>query len=245
MILKYPVKTYIQITQGYISNKHYGADLGFCSSSRWNDNSLVTNKKLPYDGVNHTIISPADGVVEAIRNDYATKDKGGSSYGNYVRINHGSGVVTMHAHFIKGSVCVKAGQSVKMGDKIGLMGTTGRSNGVHLHTEVRINGVKKDPLKYYSAYPDQALGSNIIEKKYTILYYNEDNKYNLTRTLMQGHTGNDVKAMQSIVGTYADGVFGKNTLSKVKEYQKSHNLQVDGKVGKNTAHSFGWLYKNK
>ena len=51
--------------------------------------------------------------------------------------------------------------------------------------------------------------------------------------------------MQKVVGTKADGVFGKNTLAKVKTWQKNHGLKVDGIVGRDTAHSFGWLFKGK
>ena len=70
-------------------------------------------------------------------------------------------------------------------------------------------------------------------------------QYNLTRLLKKGCKGSDVKEMQKVVGTKADGVFGKNTLAKVKTWQKNHGLKVDGIVGKDTAHSFGWLFKGK
>lgn len=70
-------------------------------------------------------------------------------------------------------------------------------------------------------------------------------QYNLTRLLKKGCKGSDVKEMQKIVGTKADGIFGKNTLAKLKKWQTNHGLKVDGIVGKNTAHSFGWLFKGK
>lgn len=70
-------------------------------------------------------------------------------------------------------------------------------------------------------------------------------KFNLTRLLKKGCKGNDVKEMQKIIGTTADGIFGKNTLAKLKKWQTNHGLKADGIVGKNTAHSFGWLYKGK
>ena len=70
-------------------------------------------------------------------------------------------------------------------------------------------------------------------------------KYNLTRLLKKGCKGSDVKEMQKVIGTKADGIFGKNTLAKVKTWQKNHKLKADGLVGKDTAHSFGWLYKGK
>lgn len=70
-------------------------------------------------------------------------------------------------------------------------------------------------------------------------------QFNLTRLLKKGCKGNDVKEMQKIIGTKADGVFGKNTLAKLKTWQKNHGLKADGVVGANTAHSFGWTFKNK
>lgn len=70
-------------------------------------------------------------------------------------------------------------------------------------------------------------------------------QFNLTRLLKKGCKGNDVKEMQKIIGTKADGVFGDKTLSKLKTWQKNHGLKVDGICGKDTAHSFGWLFKNK
>ena len=71
-------------------------------------------------------------------------------------------------------------------------------------------------------------------------------QYNLTRLLKKGCKGSDVKEMQKIVGTKADGVFGNATLKKLKTWQKNHKgLKVDGVVGRDTAHSFGWLFKGK
>ena len=79
-------------------------------------------------------------------------------------------------------------------------------------------------------------------------------KYNLTRLLKPGCRGNDVKDLQAElqrrgynIGKYGvDGIFGKNnscTSKAVKKFQKDNRLFADGKVGKNTAHKLGWLYK--
>ena len=71
-------------------------------------------------------------------------------------------------------------------------------------------------------------------------------KYNLTRLLKKGVAGEDVKELQrTLKGLSIDGIFGNKTLAKVKAFQKSKKLYADGKVGKNTAHALGWLYKGK
>lgn len=67
-------------------------------------------------------------------------------YGNYVVINHGNGYSTLYAHMVTGSVVVQAGQVVKQGQKLGTMGSTGRSTGTHLHFEIRSPSGNVDPL---------------------------------------------------------------------------------------------------
>lgn len=68
-------------------------------------------------------------------------------YGNRVEIDHGNGMVTTYSHM--SSLNVKAGQRVTAGTKIGTMGTTGDSTGVHLHFEVFVNGEMVNPRNYF------------------------------------------------------------------------------------------------
>ena len=70
-------------------------------------------------------------------------------YGLMVEIEHGRGLVTRYAHTSK--VLVKAGDLVKRGQLIGLVGTSGRSTGPHLHFEVLVEGVQQDPAKFLAA----------------------------------------------------------------------------------------------
>lgn len=69
-------------------------------------------------------------------------------YGNTVIIDHGDGYWTLYAHMRNNSISVKVGDSVTTGDKLGEVGTTGRSTGNHLHFEVRKNYEYVDPKPY-------------------------------------------------------------------------------------------------
>ena len=71
-----------------------------------------------------------------------------SSYGNYVMIYHSNGTYTLYAHM--SSLAVTAGQSVTKGDTIGYVGSTGWSNGPHLHFEIRNSGGTIDPTQFFS-----------------------------------------------------------------------------------------------
>ncbi|WP_151733366.1 M23 family metallopeptidase ['Paenibacillus yunnanensis' Narsing Rao et al. 2020] len=69
-----------------------------------------------------------------------------SGYGNVVIVNHKNGYVTYYGHLK--SISVSVGQKLSQGSKIGIMGSTGRSTGTHLHFEIRKNGTAVNPMKY-------------------------------------------------------------------------------------------------
>ena len=69
-----------------------------------------------------------------------------NGFGKTVIINHGSGFKTLYAHNAK--INVSKGMRVKRGKVISKMGTTGRSTGIHLHFEIRVNGKPANPLRY-------------------------------------------------------------------------------------------------
>ena len=83
-----------------------------------------------------------DGVVT-----YVSPNQYGS-YGWHCMISHANGYVTLYAHQ-RVKPIVKEGQTVKKGQVIGYVGTTGSSTGNHLHFELRVNGVRKDVLALY------------------------------------------------------------------------------------------------
>lgn len=104
------------------------------------------------------VIAIADGVVTTYSNsckhNYGKKPLKtccGSGYGNYITINHGTKdgktYVAYYAHL--GSIVVSKGQSVKKGQIIGYVGSTGRSTGAHLHFGIAVNGGWVNPLSYY------------------------------------------------------------------------------------------------
>lgn len=84
------------------------------------------------------ILAADHGVVKAAGAD--------GTFGNRVVIDHGNGYETIYAHLK--SMDVKVGDKLPQGTKIGVMGTTGRSTGIHLHFEISKNGATKDPLNY-------------------------------------------------------------------------------------------------
>ncbi|ENH95956.1 peptidase M23 family protein [Gracilibacillus halophilus YIM-C55.5] len=95
------------------------------------------HKGIDISGVsNRSILAADNGTVVS-----AGWDDGG--YGNKIVIDHNNGYRTTYAHL--SSISVSAGQTVEKGQKIGTMGTTGYSTGVHLHFEVRNNGSLVNP----------------------------------------------------------------------------------------------------
>lgn len=94
------------------------------------------------------VYATGDGVVQIVENK-------AWGYGKSIVINHGYGYQTRYAHL--SAVGVSEGQKVKRGHLIGLVGSTGRSTGPHLHYEVVKNGVKVNPIAYYHSdlSPDQ------------------------------------------------------------------------------------------
>ncbi len=72
-----------------------------------------------------------------------------SEYGNMIEVDHGNNLMSRYAHASR--VFVKKGDLIKRGQKIALVGTSGRSTGPHLHYEVWAGGVPQDPRKFLNA----------------------------------------------------------------------------------------------
>ena len=84
------------------------------------------------------VLAFADGTVLAAGQD--------AGYGNYVKIDHGNGYVTLYGHCSE--LLVSAGQTVQRGERIALVGATGQATGPHLHFELMHDGVYLNPEFY-------------------------------------------------------------------------------------------------
>jgi murein DD-endopeptidase MepM/ murein hydrolase activator NlpD len=87
--------------------------------------------------------------VRATANGTVTTAGWSGGYGKVVDIDHGNGFSTRYGHL--SSIDVQVGQSVKSGQTIGKLGSTGRSTGPHLHYETRVSGEPVDPQKFLRA----------------------------------------------------------------------------------------------
>ncbi|MDQ3179612.1 MAG: M23 family metallopeptidase [Acidobacteriota bacterium] len=96
------------------------------------------------------IVAPANGVV--INADW----QGG--YGNMIEIDHGSGLTTRYGHLSR--IGVQVGETIQRGQAIGLIGSTGRSTGPHLHYELRLNDKPINPRRFLPPEPPEIRALN-------------------------------------------------------------------------------------
>lgn len=101
-----------------------------------------------------SILAMADGVVLLAKEHYYS--------GNAVWIDHGQGVISMYGHMSK--FAVKAGDTVKQGQKIGEVGATGRVTGPHLHLSLYIQGVAVDAVPFFRTNPLEIIGGPTKEE---------------------------------------------------------------------------------
>ncbi len=94
------------------------------------------------------IIAPASGTI--------VKAGWQGGYGNMIEIDHGNGLTTRYGHLSKVEVLV--GEPVRRGQPIGLIGSTGRSTGPHLHYELRLNDKAINPRRFLPPEPTEIGG---------------------------------------------------------------------------------------
>ena len=115
------------------------------------------------------IAAPLGTPAVAVNDGVVTLAKYSSSYGNYIMIDHGGGVVTLYAH--ASELCVTEGDIVKKGDVILRVGSTGWSTGPHLHFEVRLQGETVDAMPYITdtiLSRDEAQEENVLQADNTL-----------------------------------------------------------------------------
>ena len=125
--LAWPVPGYTRITSKYAMRVH-----------------PITGQYKLHTGVD--IGAPMGANFVAANDGTVVKAGMNAAYGNMVIIDHGGGISTLYAH--GSEILVEVGQTVKRGDAVLKVGSTGYSTGPHAHFEVRINGVTTDPLPY-------------------------------------------------------------------------------------------------
>ena len=107
----------------------------------------ISGKKAWHEGMDFAGANGSD--VVAVANGIVVFSGRRDGYGLMVEISHGENLRTRYGHHQE--LLVRAGQSVKRGDVIGLMGSSGRSTGPHVHFEVLKSGKPVNPARYVSA----------------------------------------------------------------------------------------------
>ena len=197
MMMKVPINSEnIKITSRYGNRKYYYQ--GKLIKDFHNGIDLV-----PSPCNNNEILAFADGVVTSMQ-------KTGRQYGTgcYVRIKHSNGLYTLYYHLKSGTICVNVGDKVKKGQKLGIIGTTGKSTGTHLHFQIDKGSSKTSINPYDYLFNDKIF---IEEKAQELPKVNKPNILLMVK--------------KTIRGDYGNGQTRKNKLGKYyKEVQHQVNL---------------------
>ena len=175
-MMKVPINSEnIKITSRYGNRKYYYQ--GKLIKDFHNGIDLV-----PSPCNNNEILAFADGVVTSMQ-------KTGRQYGTgcYVRIKHSNGLYTLYYHLKSGSICVNVGDKVKKGQKLGIIGTTGKSTGIHLHFQIDKGSSKTSINPYDYLFNDKIF---IEEKPQDIPKVNKPNILLMVKKTIRGDYGN-------------------------------------------------------
>jgi len=105
----------------------------------------ITRRWRQHAGIDYG--APTGTPVSAIAEGTVTMARRNGGYGYFVQVRHAGGLVSCYGHLSRYGAGVKAGRSVRQGQTVGYVGTTGLSTGPHLHFEVRQGGKPVNPLK--------------------------------------------------------------------------------------------------
>ncbi len=141
----------LKLAQGGIATQYIGGELAWPVPGYTVISSNYGMRTHPITGVYklHTgvdIRAPLGATFIAANDGIVTKASYNGAYGNMVIIDHGGGVSTLYAH--GSEILVQVGQTVKRGEPVLKVGSTGYSTGPHAHFEVRLNGVVTNPMPY-------------------------------------------------------------------------------------------------
>lgn len=141
---------------------------------------------------NNEILAYEDGTVTSLQ-------RTGVQYGTgcYVRLKHSNGLYTLYYHLKSGSVCVNVGDKVKKGQKLGIIGTTGKSTGIHLHFQIDKGSASTSINPYDYLFNGKSFINNESEdlSKYT----DEE----LAKMVWQGKFGNGEERKQRLGARYS------------------------------------------
>lgn len=132
------------------------------------------------------------------------------SYGNYIIIDHGDGFESLYAHL--SSMDVSVGDTVSQGQKIGIPGETGNATGVHLHFEIRKDGVRVDPEDYISiganSYPTGGTSSGTFDSTDYVIVNNAGQfaSYARSNHNYQGYSSIYSDACFGVSAVYCDAI---------------------------------------
>lgn len=188
--------------------------------SMHNGIDLVATKDGKTGKVDH-ILAHTGGIVETV--GYS------SSAGYYVKIRVDSKTLMVYYH-MREMAYVKKGATVKKGEKLGYMGSTGNSTGAHLHWGISYNGNWIDPAPYLDK--DYTEPTEVPRKTSSVAL----------PVIRYGYRGEDVKAMQTLLilrgekcgDAGADGIYGDATKTALETFQKKRDLDPDAVCGKDT-----------
>lgn len=150
-----------------------------------------------------TVVSAFDGIVR-----YAEFNKGG--YGNCVIVRHLNGLETLYGHLSKIEVVVD--QYVKAGELLGLGGSTGRSDGPHLHFETRYKDFSFDPFRYIDKESKTLTSDSLLILKSSLLSYRYPSDAKNKTNVMA-----DDKGIKDPVKKYGEGNKSKYAAPKKKK----------------------------
>ena len=213
MMMKVPINSEnIKITSRYGNRKYYYQ--GKLIKDFHNGIDLV-----PSPCNNNEILAFADGVVTSVQ-------KTGVQYGTgcYVRLKHNNGLYTLYYHLKSGSVCVNVGDKVRKGQKLGIIGTTGQSTGIHLHFQIDKGSSKTSINPYDYLFNGKEF---MPEKQEDLSKYSDEE---LAEMVWQGKFGNGEErkkrlgARYSVVQKLVNKGIGKNNKQPSKQHEDKPDI---------------------